>query len=993
MIRRILFLLLLVVITVSSAFSQSTQTSLNMSVVGTTTLNPQLLMIYTIRDPGGSAPGTTAPYLTVTPDGNYQPGCNSWMLVRLPDDYIKVRGRVDINDAADYVEFYDGEEHTTATRMTHRDRNDTSIILTRYNSVDTVVQDCLSGYLWIHFYSNEYNQSPGFQLTLYCCPSGNQIYDVHMYNTSDTGMLITWQDSSNADRWIVEHSQNGVEFDYYHMDTIHSTCNLIRYDDYPNGNVPSFFHIFNNSRALMALGLCTSETYHYCIGGNDHNPDEYYATNGCYVSTHHGFWPTGSDSVRCDPDYHSHVSMESNCHTYIYDTTLHDANTYNQLRCVPPGGTESVRQGATGDDVLRTQYISSTTQHVPQYISNRYNCTFVVDTNVCNLLVLRYAVVMRAGCTRHADSLPYFRLSVGASGGDAMNNCYYQTYYGDSATLSTWHHYGDVYWTDWQAMAIDLSELHGLEEHIVLQTRNCIDQMQYASAPLNQGYGGDIHWCYAYLNVKNGVVEMPTNDCSGSEGIFTAPPDFTYRWINENDDTVGYNRSFSPNSSGFYTCDLLYHGYNDTLCNPTQLHVYNGRHYPVASYNYDVVGEQHCLPIVRFSNTSRIATDSAHTQMTEIRADSIYWTFDDTIHSRDVYPVVHLMPDTHTVQLIVSVDGGQCADTLNDTIIIPRVCPRDTVWDRHYKSICPNQLPYNFGGIIFDSAATDTMFIPAADPRWAGDTMRIRVLMLRTVSSSVTIDTIQPTQLPYTHNGTVYTGASRDTAYFDVGQQCDSMAVYILVVLQSGSSIQDSVVCSTQLPMKWNGCIFKARNDTAGAAYYTLSDTAILARASANGMDSIVVMKVTVMIGFKENTTDTVDREEPYQWREHTITRPGYYEDTYRSTDGCDSIYSLTLVWRVVPNGDLWIPNAFTPNESKDNRFFVQGTNIKKVEATVFNRWGDRVAHFEGLDGSWDGTYKGHLCPSGAYVYVIKYVNSNSPTVTQVVKGTILLIR
>ena len=164
--------------------------------------------------------------------------------------------------------------------------------------------------------------------------------------------------------------------------------------------------------------------------------------------------------------------MDVRCHTYIHDTTLLDHNTYDLLRCVPPGGTESVRQGNS--------------VRMDDRVWHKYNCTFVVDTNVCNLLLLRYCVVMKKGCARHADSIPYFRLSVGSSLGAANNDCYYQTYHGDDSTLNAWNHYGDVYWSGWQTMAIDLRELHGLEEHIVMVTNHCIDSGE--------------HFCYAYLN-------------------------------------------------------------------------------------------------------------------------------------------------------------------------------------------------------------------------------------------------------------------------------------------------------------------------------------------------------------------------------------------------------------------------------------------------------------------------------------------------------------
>ena len=90
-----------------------------------------------------------------------------------------------------------------------------------------------------------------------------------------------------------------------------------------------------------------------------------------------------------------------------------------------------------------------------------------------------------------------------------------------------------------------------------------------------------------------------------------------------------------------------------------------------------------------------------------------------------------------------------------------------------------------------------------------------------------------------------------------------------------------------------------------------------------------------------------------------------------------------------------FIPNAFTPDLSTNNRFTpaIQG-NINDVRVYIYNRFGEQVCYFQGPDGYWDGTnMNGQPCPQGAYVYVMRYRTALNPGVTQVLKGTITLIR
>lgn len=68
---------------------------------------------------------------------------------------------------------------------------------------------------------------------------------------------------------------------------------------------------------------------------------------------------------------------------------------------------------------------------------------------------------------------------------------------------------------------------------------------------------------------------------------------------------------------------------------------------------------------------------------------------------------------------------------------------------------------------------------------------------------------------------------------------------------------------------------------------------------------------------------------------------------------------------------ELFIPKIFTPNEDLVNdKFKVYGNCIRKIDFSIYNRWGEKVFHANGLNEGWDGSYKSIPCPNGVYTYI-----------------------
>jgi gliding motility-associated-like protein len=117
------------------------------------------------------------------------------------------------------------------------------------------------------------------------------------------------------------------------------------------------------------------------------------------------------------------------------------------------------------------------------------------------------------------------------------------------------------------------------------------------------------------------------------------------------------------------------------------------------------------------------------------------------------------------------------------------------------------------------------------------------------------------------------------------------------------------------------------------------------------------------------------------------LSLPANFEGTYpiqlevTTAEGCiDSASGLIIINELF---NLYIPNAFTPNDDGLNDVFqVEGTgiNTSNFQLDVYNRWGDTVFSTTDPQQAWTGGANGssYYCPNGAYTYCISAYSLNS---------------
>jgi gliding motility-associated-like protein len=94
-------------------------------------------------------------------------------------------------------------------------------------------------------------------------------------------------------------------------------------------------------------------------------------------------------------------------------------------------------------------------------------------------------------------------------------------------------------------------------------------------------------------------------------------------------------------------------------------------------------------------------------------------------------------------------------------------------------------------------------------------------------------------------------------------------------------------------------------------------------------------------------------------------------------------------------NNSITIPNVFTPNGDGINDVFrITGANVSDIQAHIYDRWGNIVYYFWGVNGFWDGRTwpAGEVCSDGTYYYIIK-ITPNDASEEQVFTGPVQIKR
>lgn len=115
------------------------------------------------------------------------------------------------------------------------------------------------------------------------------------------------------------------------------------------------------------------------------------------------------------------------------------------------------------------------------------------------------------------------------------------------------------------------------------------------------------------------------------------------------------------------------------------------------------------------------------------------------------------------------------------------------------------------------------------------------------------------------------------------------------------------------------------------------------------------------------------------------------YEVEASTATGCKG--EGEAIVRVYKGPDIYMANAFTPNNDGKNDVFIPfPVGIKELKYfRVFNRWGQMMYFTTTLQQGWDGKLAGQDQPSGVYTWMAEAITHDGRKITK--KGTVTLIR
>lgn len=128
---------------------------------------------------------------------------------------------------------------------------------------------------------------------------------------------------------------------------------------------------------------------------------------------------------------------------------------------------------------------------------------------------------------------------------------------------------------------------------------------------------------------------------------------------------------------------------------------------------------------------------------------------------------------------------------------------------------------------------------------------------------------------------------------------------------------------------------------------------------------------------------------------QHTYTEVGNYFTKLVATNNSSGCKDSVILgpYLVIPDGLLFVPNAFTPNGDGINDFLrIQGEALENFTFSIYDRWGTVMFSTNSISEVWDGKMPGgRAAPEGVYMYSLQATAPGEQPLQEL--GTITIYR
>lgn len=573
------------------------------------------------------------------------------------------------------------------------------------------------------------------------------------------------------------------------------------------------------------------------------------------------------------------------------------------------------------------------------------SCTFAyyVDTNNFDMFLLKYAIVLEDPNHNQAQQ-PRFTLEIMDTNYVLFDEeCGYTDFYASGDLNWNTVEGSTVIWKDWTSIGIDLSSYHNQKIFVRFTTYDCDE-------------GG--HFGYAYFNLKCDNRYTNKEFCGENDTlIFEAPLGFDYLWYNINnpEDTLSTSRELSVLvNNNTYICKCS--NKENSNCNFNLTFIAEKR-YPFPQFDNI---EDTCGYKVYFYNKSIISSNDS-IGIGDEKCLDIKWIFHDGSISFEQNPVfTYDSSGVYPVILIAKINDGICVDTL-------------------YKNI-----HIDISGIKTIIFSGDTIICRGSEVKISVNEFDSYLWINNDTTKTIIVSPLETTKyfIQVSDNGCI---------------RYDSITIYVEPYYYMDTLF--GVICRGA---SYNQNDFNENKE----GFYTRIYTAY------NGCDSIrnLVLKVVDKIYDYSviNLESNIIEELPiklsayceycnnYYWstgsKDSVIDAYNYGNYFVRMDHVCGKIYDSILI--ISPEVNIYVPNAFTPNEAQNNNFFpiFEDNNTLKIQSfEIYNRWGENI--YSSDKTPWNGMYNNNNCQPGVYIWRLLYTTKYTGKKVFEMKGEVNLLR
>lgn len=331
------------------------------------------------------------------------------------------------------------------------------------------------------------------------------------------------------------------------------------------------------------------------------------------------------------------------------------------------------------------------------------------------------------------------------------------------------------------------------------------------------------------------------------------------------------------------------------------------------------------------------------------------------------------------------------------------------VWDNYAitldTSICANHYPVAWHDVVFTEEGTFVLNLTSVHGADSIVTLQMHSYPIYDISITAQICDNQW----YTLGNQQFNTAGLHTATLRTIHGCDSVVNLDLTIWPTYSQYFVDTVCAT------SGIDFDG-------VHYMQSGTYTHNHPTVHGCDSLLTLDLNLRglnLKAKAQIVPLIPSPENLDVELRDVSRAAidrqwiigdFYSNQarlkYTYPEELDSVEAILIAYSNdecadtavtiirIDRSTLFAPNAFTPNQESNERWQLFGMQVENLNVWIYNRQGNLVYTFSGIEGSWDGTdINGNACQQGAYVYKAEYNTLLHRERKQTITGTILLIR